>query len=386
MLSQNNIELRHRTLWRTIDNPRLTLDRIEYSSRDDVLTRLLFLTLVVTTITGAAACRKPPAGSSSTAAATSGQAPEAQPATPAPPAPAKPMPADLPPVLARVNGEDVTKVDFDRLIKNMELSANQPVPAERRDEIFRKALDQLVTYAVLTQETRARKVPVTDAEVEGNIKQMRSQFPNEQEFAKALAARGMSLEKLKADTRIDISINKMMESEASTQQTPGDAQVREFYDKNPDKFRQDEAVRASHILFKVEESGDAATKKKVKDQAEAVLKQVRDGADFAELAKKHSADGRAQQGGDLNFFTKGQMVPAFDQAAFSLKPGQISDLVTTQFGYHIIKVTEQRVASTVPFEQVSGRIKEFLTQQQKQQKVEAFVNSLKQKAKIEVLV
>ncbi len=296
------------------------------------------------------------------------------------------MPSDLPPVLARVNGEEVTKADFDRLIKNMELSANQPVPAERRDEIFRKALDQLVTYSLLMQETRARKVPVTDAEVESNLKQMRSQFPTEQEFAKALAARGMSLEKLKADTRIDISINKMMESEASTQQTPGDAQVREFYDKNPDKFKQGEAVRASHILFKVEESADAATKKKVKDQAEAVLKQVRDGADFAELAKKHSADGSGQQGGDLNFFTKGQMVPAFDQAAFSLKPGQISDLVTTQFGYHIIKVTEQRAASTVPFEQVSGRIKEFLTQQQKQQKVEAFVNSLKQKAKIEVLV
>jgi peptidyl-prolyl cis-trans isomerase C len=347
---------------------------------------LLFLTLVVATITGAAACRKPPAASSSTTAATSGQSAEGQTATPAPPAPAKPMPADLPPVLARVNGEDVTKVDFDRLIKNMELSANQPVPAERRDEIFRRALDQLVTYALLTQETRARKVPVTDAEVESNLKQMRSQFPTEQEFAKALAARGMSLEKLKADTRIDISINKMMESEASAQQTPGDAQVREFYDKNPDKFKQDEAVRASHILFKVEESADAATKKKVKDQAEAVLKQVRDGADFAELAKKHSADGSAQQGGDLNFFTKGQMVPAFDQAAFSLKPGQISDLVTTQFGYHIIKVTEQRAASTVPFEQVSARIKEFLTQQQKQQKVEAFVNSLKQKAKIEVLV
>jgi peptidyl-prolyl cis-trans isomerase C len=347
---------------------------------------LLSLALAVATVTAAPACRKPPAESSSTASTTGAQSPASQATTPEPPAPAKPMPADLPPVLARVNGEAVTRVDFDRLIKNMEVSANQPVPAERRDEIFRKALDQLVTYAVLSQETRTRKVPVTDAEVESNIKQMRSQFQNEEEFAKALTARGMSLEKLKADTRIDISINKMMESEASTEQTPGDAQVREFYDKNPDKFKQDEAVRASHILFKVEESADAATKKKVKDQAEAVLKQVRGGADFAELARKHSADGSAQQGGDLNFFTKGQMVPAFDQAAFSLKPGQISDLVTTQFGYHIIKVTEQRPPSTVPFEQVSDRIKQFLTEQQKQQKVEAFINALKQKAKIEVLV
>jgi peptidyl-prolyl cis-trans isomerase C len=351
------------------------------------LNRTLSSLVVIATVAGAPACKKAPAASA-TAAAPGAQATAGQTAAPAvaPPAPAKPMPAELPAVLARVNGEDVTKVDFDRLIKNMELSANQPLPAERRDEILRKALDQLVTYTVLTQETRARKVAVTDAEVESNIKQMRAQFQNEQDFVKALGARGMSLDKLKADTRIDIGINKMMEAEAATGQAPADAQVREFYDKNPDKFKQDEAVRASHILFKVEESADAATKKKIKDQAEAVLKQVKAGADFGEMAKKHSADGSAQQGGDLNFFTKGQMVPAFDQAAFAMKPGEVSDIVTTQFGYHIIKVTERRAASTVPFEQVSDRIKEYLTEQQKQQKVEAFIASLKQKAKIEVLV
>jgi len=344
--------------------------------------------LVVATMAGTVACRKPPASSASaTTAATSGESAPAGRAAPAvAPTPPKPMPAQLPPVLARVNGEDVTKVDFDRLIKNMEVSAQKPVPAERRDEIFRKALDELVTYKLLSQETRARKIVVTDAEVDSTIKQMRSQLPSDQEFTKALAARGMTLERLKSDARIDISINKMMEAEAAAQPAPGDAQVREFYDKNPDKFKQDEACRASHILFKVDESADAATKEKVRDQAESVLKEVRAGADFAELARKHSADGSAQQGGDLNFFTKGQMVPAFDQAAFALKPGQISDIVTTQFGYHIIKVTEFRAASTVKFEQVSERIKEYLTEQQKQQKVEAFIESLKQKATIEVLV
>jgi peptidyl-prolyl cis-trans isomerase C len=289
-------------------------------------------------------------------------------------------------VLARVNGEAVTKADFDRLIKNMEVSANQPVPAERRDEVFRRALDQLVTYTVLLQESRARKITVTDAEVDANLKQMRSQFPNEDAFKKALAERGMSLEKLKSDANIDMSINKMMEAELANSPAPTDAQVREFYDKNPDKFKQEEAVRASHILFRVAENADAPTKKKALEQAQSVLKEARGGADFAELAKKYSADGSAQQGGDLNFFTKGQMVPAFDQAAFAMKPGEISDIVTTQFGYHIIKVTDRKPPSTVPFEQVSERIKEYLSEQQKQQKMQAFVESLKQKAKIEVLV
>lgn len=354
------------------------------------MTRLFSTILVAITIAGASACRKPPAGSAAAKSTTPAAAGAATPATPAQPAqaaaPVKPMPAQLPDVLARVNGEAVTKADFDRLIKNMEVSANQPVPPERRDEIFRHALDQLVTYTVLTQETRARKLAVTDAEVEENVKQMRSQFPSEDAFKKALAARGMTLEKLKSDARIDISITKMMEAEVASQPPPAATQIREFYDKNPDKFKQEEAVRASHILFRVPENADAATKKKAMDQAQSVLKQAQSGADFAELAKKYSADGSAPQGGDLNFFTKGQMVPAFDQAAFSMKPGQISEIVTTQFGYHIIKVTDRRPASTVPFEQVSDRIKEYLTEQQKQQKAQAFIESLKQKAKIEVLV
>jgi peptidyl-prolyl cis-trans isomerase C len=239
--------------------------------RNFVLRRLFSLLLMAAVVSSIAACRKPSvekatASDPSKPAATSGQTP---------PPPAKPLPAQLPDVLARVNGEAVMKADFDRLIKNMELRANQPIPAERRDDLYRKALDELVTYTVLSQETRARKFNVTDADVDGSIQQMRSQFPSEDAFKKALEARGMSLDKLKADTRIDISINKMVEAEVSTQPPPSDAQIRDFYDKNPDKFKQDETVRASHILFKVDENADAATKKKAMDEAQSVLKQAR---------------------------------------------------------------------------------------------------------------
>ncbi len=328
-----------------------------------------------------AACRKPPAAATSSAGGQAAAPAAAPGATPAgPPPPPKPMPAQLPEVLARVNGEAVTKVDLDRLIKNMELSANQPVPAERRDEILRQALDQLVTYTVLSQETRTRNVTVSDADIEGSLKEMRAKFPNEEEFKKALAARGMTVEKLRSDARVDMSINKMMDAELASKPLPTDIQVREFYDKNPDKF---ETARASHILFRVDEKADDAAKKKALAEAQAVLKQVKGGADFAGLAKKHSADGSAQQGGDLGVFNKGQMVPEFDRAVFSMLPGQISDIVTTQFGHHIIKVTDR---AAVPFDTVSPKIKEFLTEQQKRERAQAFIDSLKQKAKIEVFV
>jgi peptidyl-prolyl cis-trans isomerase C len=339
------------------------------------LSAVLATALVVTTL----ACRKP-AAAAAQQTGTSGQA-AAQ--TPEPP---KPVPAQLPDVLARVNGEAVMKADFDRLIKNMEMRAGQPVPAERRDEIFRGALDQLVTYTVLAQESKARKVAVADSEIDEQLKQMKAQFPDEATFTKALAERGLTVDRLREDARREMGIQKMMDAEVANQPAPTDAQVREFYDKNPDKFEQPESLRASHILIRADQNADEATKKKARAQAEAVLEKAKAGGDFAALAKQHSADGSAQQGGDLGFFPRGQMVPAFEQAAFALKDGEISGIVETQFGYHIIKATERKAASKVPLEQVSDRIKEFLTEQHKQDRAEAFVAELKKKARIEVLI
>ena len=351
------------------------------------MTRLLLSLVATAALVGGTACRKPPAAEASAQPAQGGATPQAAtPAQPAIPEPIKPVPATLPDVIARVNGQPVTKVDFDRLIKNMEMSAGQPVPAERRDEIFRKAIDQLVTYTVLSQEVKARNVSVADAEIESNLGEMRKQFPTEQEFQKALSTRGMTLDKLRSDARVDMAINKMMEAELASQPEATDAQVREFYDKNPDKFKQDEQVRASHILIPVDQKADAATKQKARARAEALAKQAKTGADFAKLAKENSSDGSAAQGGDLNFMQRGQTVANFDKALFSMQPGQISDVVETEFGFHIIKVTEKKPATTVPFEQVSPRIRDYLTEQQKQTKAQAFIEELKKKAKIEVLV
>jgi peptidyl-prolyl cis-trans isomerase C len=332
--------------------------------------------------TAATACRK--AQDAPEPAATEASASPV--AAEQPPEPPKPMPAELPDVLARVNGEDVTKADFDRLIKNMELGAGQPVPAERRDEIYRGALDQLITYTVLKQEVRARNISVPEAEIEGSLKEMQKQFPNDKEFKKALSDRGMTVDRLRADARIDMAINKMIEDEVALEPEATDGQVRDFYDKNPDKFTQDEAVRASHILIRVEPDAPDAEKQKARARAEDLAKQAKAGADFAELARKHSADGSAAAGGDLNFLVPGQTVAPFDKAVFSMQPGEISDVVETEFGFHVIKVTEKRDASLVPFTQISPRIRAFLTDEAKQGRAQAFIEELKKKAQIEVLV
>ena len=146
-------------------------------------------------------------------------------------------------------------------------------------------------------------------------------------------------------------------------------------------------MHAAHILIGVPQNATADQKAEAKNKAAAVLKTIKAGGDFATLARANSQDpGSAQNGGDLGFFPKGQMTPAFEEAAFKTKPGTVSPLVETPFGYHIIKVIERRGPRTAPFDEVSGQIKDFLIQGQREQKLEQFVEQMKAKGKIEILV
>lgn len=308
------------------------------------------------------------------------------PGQPPAPAPPKPVAAQLPDVVARVNGEAVAKDEFERMLRTLEQRAGGPIPAERRDEILRGALDQLIVYKVLSQESKARGLKIEESEIDAKIAELRKGFPTQEAFDKAIKDRGMTLDKLRSDARVDLSVNKLMAAEVATLPGPSDAEAKEFYDKNPDKFKENESVRASHILVRADEKADAATKKKARTEIDAVLKQAKGGADFGKLAQEHSQDSSASQGGDLGYFGKGQMVPAFDKAAFELAPGQISGVVTTQFGYHIIKVIDHKAGRTIPFEEAQAKIKDYLTGQKKQEHADAFIDGLKKKAKIEVLI
>lgn len=338
----------------------------------------------------APACSKNNTASASangSAQSATGQAAGQAAGQPAPEAPPKPVPAQLPEVVARVNGETIPKADFEKAIRNVEGRAGQPVPAEQRDRVYRGVLDQLVAYRLLTQETKNRKIDVPEADVDARVNTIKQQFPSEEAFKQTLTQQHMTVEQLREDARSDMRVAKMLENEVNSKVSVQPTDVDNFYKQNPDKFKQGERVRASHILIRTPENADAKTKQDAKAKAADVLKQVKGGKDFAELAKQYSQDpGSAANGGDLGLFAQGQMVGPFEQAAFSLKPGDVSDIVETPFGYHIIKVAEKQPARTVPIDEVKPQIQEFLQNQQRQQKTEEFINSLKTKGKVEILL
>ena len=314
---------------------------------------------------------------------------EGSPTTAAPPAaePAQPVPAVIPDVLARVNGETVTKSEFDEAVAALEQRNQGPVPPDQRDRVFRGVLDQLVGIKLLAQEAAARKIAVPEADIEAQLAQMRQQFPSEEVFNQALKQQNKTVAMLKAEARSSMAVQKMLETALADKIAVTPQQAQDFYDKNPDQFKQPEQVRASHILITVQQGADGAAKAAAKRKAEGVLKQVKAGGDFAALAKANSQDpGSAINGGDLGFFQRGQMVPPFDQAAFTMKPGATSELVETQFGYHIIRVIEKKDAGTVTLDEVRPQLEQYLQNLNRQREMQTLVDGLKAKGKVDILL
>jgi peptidyl-prolyl cis-trans isomerase C len=326
---------------------------------------------------------KPQAAPATGAAAS----PTAPAAAPAPLPPAKPVPAQLPDVVARVNGEAINKAELENAVKGLEGRAGGPVPADQRDRVYRGVLDDMIAYRLLVQEVKARKIIVPESDIDAQIAQIRSQFQTDAQFQQALTMQKMTLAAVRDDARSELGVGKLVETEIAGKIAVTPEAVTDFYQKNQDKFQQGARVRASHILIAVPETADAAAKQQAKTKAEAVLKDLKGGKDFAAAAKESSQDpGSAPSGGDLGFFEQGQMVPPFEQAAFALKPGAMSELVESPFGFHIIKVAEKQDARVVPLEEAKPKIDEFLSSQNRQTQTQAFVSTLKAKAKIEILI
>ena len=335
--------------------------------------------LVAASVLGIACKKAAPQPAAITTAAT----------IPAPgmPVAAKPVPAQLPPVLARVNGEVIEKWEFDSALKQIEARAGGPVPAEKRDEAYRSEVDQLVAFHLIAQEARARKMNPTDTDVDARLAKIKQSFPSEDAFKQGIAAQGLTLDNLRSQTRSGLGVSKFIDAEVNAGVAITDAEVATFYQQNLDRFKQGETVHASHILIGVPQNPTPQQKAEARAHAQAALKQVKSGTPFAEVARAQSQDpGSAQNGGDLGFFPKGQMTPAFEAAAFSLKAGAMSGLVETPFGFHIIKVIEKRPPYTAPLEEVGGQIKQFLEQGQREKKLDDFVTQAKSKSKIEILV
>lgn len=257
-------------------------------------------------------------------------------------------------VVATVNGVEIGKQQlFDELIRNGGA----------------QVLNNLINEELVKQEADKAGVQVTDDDLNKELDSFKKSLSlsSDEEFDMMLMQYGMSKEDLKKQMPMQVRLRKLLEPKTDVTEE----EMQKYYDENKEMLATPEQVKASHILVST------------KEESEAILAQLNTGADFAQLAKEKSIDpGSKDNGGDLSYFAKGKMVKEFEDAAFSLPVGQMSNVVQTEHGFHIIKVTDKKAAVTPTFEEKKSEIKETLVMQEVQELSASWMEEVAGKANV----
>jgi peptidyl-prolyl cis-trans isomerase C len=298
-------------------------------------------------------------------------------------------PEQIPAVVARIDGKDVTREDL--LARAAEARGalaerGYPAPAPTRS-FYRKVLDDIVGNRLLFLDLVAQGQAAAAADVDKRLAEIRGQFASPEEFKQALAQRSFDEVRLRRDLEEGLTVQKWVQEKVIPAIAVSDADVQKFYEDHGDQMQEPESVGASHLLVAVARDATAEQKAAGRKRAEELRARLVAGEDFAAVAREASQDpGSAPRGGDLGRVYRGQTVPEFESAAFALAPGALSDVVETQYGFHVIKVADKKPAGKLELVQVKDRIVQSLKQRALETKVRDTVQALGDKAKVEILI
>jgi peptidyl-prolyl cis-trans isomerase C len=289
-------------------------------------------------------------------------------------------------VALTVNGVDVTKGEIAEEVARLSRQFGRMDPqqvGQMQGALQEQATDNLISRILLEQQVKKEGIEVKQEDVDARMAEIRASVGSEEELANRLAMMGMTVELLEQEMWTGLAVEKLIAEHSPVAEVTDD-EVRAYYDDNPGQFQQPEMVKASHILIKTEPNGTEAMKTQAREEAEAILAELNKGADFATLAAERSACPSSQKGGDLGFFQRGQMVKPFEDAAFAMSVGEVSGVVETQFGYHIIKVTDRQEARTIPFDDVKDQVRTMLEGRRQQEAMKAYTDQLRASATIDL--
>ena len=290
-------------------------------------------------------------------------------------------------VIAKVNGSEITEKRLNQEMNSLMVQYQNRVPPEQLQQILptirRQALETVINMELVMQEATGRNINPTGKEIEAEMKSIVSRFETPEQFQQHLVATGMSEEMIRSNIERGLKINAVMKANVSNIPDTSEGEVSAFYKDNPDSFKVPEEIRASHILFTLSPESSQEEKDGKRLELAGIRGRIEQGADFAKLAGAHSQCPSSKKGGDLGFFSKGKMVKPFEDAAFGLKEGEISGIVETKFGYHLIKVVDRREARIVPLEEAKEQIAAHLKSRKENEAIGEYLKKLRQKAKIQ---
>lgn len=284
-------------------------------------------------------------------------------------------------VLVEAYGDKLTYGKAIEMMKRMLMM--QGAPAEQIDQIVKQMAgqaipeisEQFVQMAAMKDAAAKAGFKAEQADVDEIVSNMVSRLPPGATLEDMMAKSGMTLDEVKKEIRDSLPIQKMFESLTKDVKVD-EAKAKAFYDENNAFFEVPEQIRASHILIKTDDATNDVLKAAARAKIEGILKQVKDGGDFAALAAANSDCPSKSNGGDLGLFGKGQMVPPFEEAAFALSTNEVSGVVETSYGYHIIKLTDRVPASKRAFDEVKEQIVSRLTSEEQGKIVSEYVEKI----------
>lgn len=293
-------------------------------------------------------------------------------------------------VVAKGKGFEIKRSQLDEALISFKASVaarGQNIPPEQLSVFEQQMLDQLIRLQLILGHANDADRATGKTLAAKRLENIKTRAGSDENLVRQLKSVGMSLDDLSKKVTDEAVAETTVERELKVQVT--DEEVKKFYEENPAKFEQPESVRASHVLLSTKDaSGNDLPddkKKEKKTKAEEVLKKAKNGDDFAKLAKDYSEDpGSKDKGGEYTF-GRGAMVPEFESAAFSLKTNEVSDIVTTQFGYHIIKLSEKIPAKKVELAKATDDIRDYLKQTAIQKDLPPYIEKLRTEAKVEIL-
>jgi peptidyl-prolyl cis-trans isomerase SurA len=348
----------------------------------------LLLTCLCLLMTGGCASKDVVVAKEPAAATTTNEQSKADQTKAAPPADA-PSGTVVNTIAAIVNDEVITLYEVELVAQPVirEAEKKSAVDASVRSQIRRTALDRLIEKRLLEQKTRELNLKVSDEELKQAIEDVKRQnnMASQEVLIAALAGQGLTYEQYRTQLREQIEKLKLVSMEVKAKIHVSESEMLAYYEANQSKYTLDDTFRARHIFFKANEKTAPADLKVTMATALMVLAEAKSGKDFVELAKSYSEDPAARKdGGDLGSFKKGDMMPELEASILAMKPGDVSELVYTPTGFHIIKLEERTSGKVKPFESVKSEIEETLYRKKSEERFNQWAKDLRSKASIEI--
>jgi len=291
-------------------------------------------------------------------------------------------------IVAIVNQEIITLSEVERMIGHLKEEIEGRNRLERRErihELSRMALERLIEEKLIDQEAKRSGIKAAGKEIDGAIEEIkRRNSATQEEMERALAKEGLTLEAFKKDIEKKIIRTKVVQWAVKVEPNVGEKELKDFYLKNSDRYRTEESYRPGHILFKVPKEAAPEEVREIRAKCQKVLGKIKAGEDFGELAILYSEDISSKDRGDLGVFKKGELLPAFEKEALRLNIGEVSNIVRTDFGFHIIRLLDRRGGDPLPYEGVKEKVRQDYLEREFDKGLKQFLTTLRGKSIIEI--